>query len=81
MIGHVHPDYISHRGPSFQSTIYEQHEMYRILTGFLYPEIGWDVLNVPGQSPMPPVTYWNQEVLPPMNGWVKSVATYADIVF
>ena len=55
--------------------------MHRILTGFLYPEIGWDVLDVPGQSPMPPVTYRKQEVPPPMNGWVKSMATDADIVF
>ena len=78
--GYVCPEYVMQQGCNFPA-LYEQHEMHRILTGFLYPEIGWEVLDVPGQSPMPPLTYCHQEVPPPMNGWVKSTATDADIIF
>ena len=37
----------------------------RILEGFLYPEIGWKIEDVPGLSKMPTVTYLRQEVPPP----------------
>ena len=56
-------------------------EMQWIIDGFLYPEIGLEVNHVPGLSHMPPVTYDNQEVLPPLNGFVISKATDADILF
>ena len=37
-----------------------RYDQRRIIEGFLYPEIGWTVCNVPGMSPMPPVTYLKQ---------------------
>ena len=42
--------------------IYDQR---RILEGFLYPEISWEIENVPGLSKMLKVTYLRQEVPPP----------------
>ena len=45
----------------------EKHECNWIQQGFLYPEIGWTVHDVPELSPMPELTYREQIVLPPMN--------------
>ncbi len=53
----------------------------RILHGFLYPDIGWYVLSVPGLSPMTELLYYKQEVPPPLGAWVVSSASDKDIVF
>ena len=57
------------------------HDQQRILEGFLYPDIGWDVISVPGLSQMPEVTYTEQVVPPPLHGWVRADASDADILF
>ena len=83
LTGNVCPQYLLRISLSpIWSTRNLQHEIVRILDGFLYPEIGWVIApnGVPGQSPMPEVTYRRQTVPPPMKAWVNGNATSQDIL-
>ena len=47
--------------------------------GFLYPEVGWLILDMPGFTARPPVTLLGQVVPPPLRAWVKSSLSDAEI--
>ena len=57
------------------------YDQRHILEGFLCPEMGWKVDSVPGLSLMPEVIYHHQEVPPPLNAWIATKSTDADLVF
>ena len=56
-------------------------EQFRILKGFLYPEIGWDVISAPGMFEMPAITYRDQKVPPPMNACINPGTSNAALLF
>ena len=52
------------------------HEQCRILSGFLWPEIGWEVIKIPGFANRPSLEYrMDQEIQPPLMAWVEGKAT------
>ena len=51
-----------------------------ILTGLVWPALGWTVSSMPGFAKMPPLIYRRQEVPPPMRAWVRHDASDGDIV-
>ena len=82
VVGRVAPDIAQQffgDYPCDGETITEEYE--QIKEGFLYPEIGWDVVDAPGMTKMPPMTYQNQEIPPPMNAWVESGSSDAKLLF
>ena len=82
VVGRVAPDIAQQffgDYPCDDETITQEYE--RIKEGFLYPEIGWDVVDAPGMTKMPPMTYQNQEIPPPMNAWVESGSSDAKLLF
>ena len=52
-----------------------------ILAGVVWPEIGWEVVSMPGFTKRPPLTYAKQEIQPPRRAWVDKAATNNDILF
>ena len=52
-----------------------------ILTGVVWPEVGWEVQSMPGFTERPPVTYTKQRIQPPRRAWVEEGASDTDILF
>ena len=58
------------------------HEQCCILSGFPWPEIGWEVIKIPGFTNRPSLEYrMDREIQPPLMAWVEGTATNADILF
>ena len=52
-----------------------------ILTGVLWPEVGWEIQSMPGFTERPPVTYDKQRSQPPRRAWVEERASDMAILF
>ena len=55
-------------------------ESTRIIDGFLWPEIGWEVESMPGFGKKAPVTYHKQQVPSSRLAYVKENASVSEIV-
>jgi len=47
----------------------------------MWPEIGWEINEMPGFGPRPSMTYVNQVVPPPRRAYVEKDVSVADIIF
>ena len=52
-----------------------------ILTGVVWPEVGWEIVSMPGFTTRPPLTYHKQKIQLPLLAWVEEGATDTDILF
>ena len=80
--GKILPDYIKRLANSMHppqpALLYKQ---YSIIKGFLFPDIGWEVLSVPGLTPQPELEYHCQVVPPPLNAWFDTEASDLNLIF
>ena len=72
VVGRVAPDIAQQffgDYPCDDETIAQEYE--EIGEGFFYPEIGWDAVDAPRMTKMPPMTYRNRKNPPPMNAGTR----------
>ena len=79
--GLVKPAYIHGMSPAEMPDQDLLHEIKRIGSGFLYPDIGWNVIIMPVLLPMLDLAYSKQVIPPPLVAWVWNDATGMDIIF